>query len=109
MTTNTFFAFLENFSRTTWKASAYHKLRTPALSVLPKDTTSKLAGLFSTLSLFAERQARKLWIPFFTVFWFDSNWEMNPGSTDCEADVLTTTPSRRLMMLVIFSNLWLER
>ena len=30
------------------------------LNVLPKDTTSKLAGLFSTLSLFAERQAGKL-------------------------------------------------
>jgi len=35
---------------------------------LPKDTTSKLAGLSSvfTLSLFnAERQAGKLWIPTF--------------------------------------------
>ena len=30
------------------------------LSVLPKNTTSKLFGLFSTLSLFAERQAGKL-------------------------------------------------
>ena len=30
------------------------------LSALSKDTTSKLAGLFSTLSLCAERQAGKL-------------------------------------------------
>ena len=30
------------------------------LSVLPKDTTSKLAGLFFTLSLCAEHQAGKL-------------------------------------------------
>ena len=31
MKTNTFFAFLENISRTTWKASAYHRLGTPGL------------------------------------------------------------------------------
>ena len=34
---------------------------------------------------------------FFKVFWFDSTREMNPRSTDCEADALTTTPSRRLI------------
>ena len=27
----------------------------------------------------AERQAGKLWIPFFKVFCYDSTWEMNPG------------------------------
>ena len=42
----------------------------------------------------AERQAGKL--PFFTVFWRDSTWEINPCSTDCEVDALTTTPPRRL-------------
>ena len=37
-----------------------HKDGGVPLNVLPKDTTSKLAGLFSTLSLFyAERQAGK--------------------------------------------------
>ena len=43
------------------------------LSALPKHTTSKLTGLFSTLSLCAERQERKLWIPFFTslLIWLD--------------------------------------
>ena len=45
----------------------------------------------------AERQARKLWIPFYKAFWYDSTRGLNPRSTDCEADALTTTPSRRLM------------
>ena len=43
----------------------------------------------------AERQAGKLRIPF-KVFRYDSTRGMNPRSTDCEADALTTTPSRRL-------------
>ena len=34
MKTNTFFAFLENISPTTWKASAYHRLGTPDLDQL---------------------------------------------------------------------------
>ena len=32
---------------------------------------------------------------FFKVFWYYSTRGMNPRSTDCEADALTTTPSRR--------------
>ena len=43
----------------------------------------------------AERQAGWLWIPFFTVFWYDSTRGLNPRSTDYEADALTTTPSRQ--------------
>ena len=31
---------------------------------------------------------------FFKVFWYDLTWEMNPRSTDCEADAVTTIPSR---------------
>ena len=66
------------------------------LSALPKDTTIEFAGLFSKQSLFyAERQAGKLWIPFFKVFWYDSTRGMNPRSVDCGADAPTTTPSRR--------------
>ena len=42
-----------------------HKGGGISLSALLKDTASKLAGLFSTLSLCAERQAGKLQIPFF--------------------------------------------
>ena len=33
------------------------------------------------------------------VFWYDSTWEMNPRSTDCEAVALTTTPSRRFLIM----------
>ena len=40
----------------------------------------------------AERQAGKLRMPFFKVFWYDSTRGMNPRSTDCKADALTTTP-----------------
>ena len=36
------------------------------LSALPKNTTSEFAGLFFTPSINAERQAEKLWIPFFS-------------------------------------------
>ena len=43
----------------------------------------------------AERQAGKLRMPFFKVFWYDSTRGMNPRSADCVADALTTTPSRR--------------
>ena len=34
-------------------------------------------------------------MPFFKVFWYDSTREINPRSTDCEADALTTTPSHQ--------------
>ena len=57
------------------------------LSALPEDTTSKLAGLFSTLYPFcAERHAWKLKIPFFKVFWYDLILEANPRYENCEAD-----------------------
>ena len=35
-------------------------------------------------------------MPFFKVFWYDSTRGINPRSTDCEADALTTTPSLQL-------------
>ena len=47
----------------------------------------------------AERQAGKLCIPFFKVFWYDSTRGLSPRSTDCEADALTTTPLRRLTIV----------
>ena len=58
-------------------APVFH-INTGALSALPKDTTSELSGLVSTTSLNAERQAVKLWITFFKVFWYDSTWGINP-------------------------------
>ena len=44
----------------------------------------------------AERQAGKLLIPFFLVFWYDSTRGLNPKSTDFEVDALTIMPLRRL-------------
>ena len=75
-----------------WATCLPHKGGGIPLSALPKDTTSELAGLFSTTSHKCRAPSRKLWIPFFKVFWYDSTRGMNPRSTDCEADALTTTP-----------------
>ena len=50
----------------------------------------------------AERQAGKLRMPFFKVFWYDSTREMNPKSSYCKADALTTTPSRRFFNFADF-------
>ena len=72
-----------------------HKDGGKPLSVLPKDRAGEIAGFSSTLSLGAERQAGKLWIPFLKVCWYDSTWEMNHRSTNSEADAPTTTPSHR--------------
>jgi len=46
---------------------------------LPKDTTSKFAGLSSHYPFNAERQTGKLCIPTFKVFWSDSMRESWPG------------------------------
>ena len=58
------------------------------------------------LPINAERQAGKLRMPFFKVFWYDSTRGMNPRSTDCEADALTTTPSRRSCLLLVFISVY---
>ena len=42
----------------------------------------------------AQRQAGKLWIPFFKVFCYVSTRGLSPRSTDCEADAPTTVLSR---------------
>ena len=69
------------------------------LIVLPKDTTSNLAGFFSTLFLlYAKGQAEKPCIPFFEDFCYDSTQRMNPGYIDCEADALTTARSQQALI-----------
>ena len=78
-----------------WATCLPHKGGGVPLSALPKDTTSELAGLFSTTFLKCRAPSRKLRMPFFKVFWYDSTRGMNPRSKDCEAGALTTTPSRR--------------
>ena len=40
------------------------------------------------------------------VFWYDSTLGINPRSTDCKADALTTTPSRWLLYLLRLSLLF---
>ena len=52
--------------------------------ISPKDTTSKLADLFSTLSLFlCQAPSREAVNIIFKVFWYDSTREMNTRSTAC--------------------------
>ena len=60
----------------------------------PRTQQANLPACSPQPPLNAERQAGKLQIPFFKVFWYDSTRGMKPRSTDCEADALTTTPSR---------------
>ena len=59
----------------------------------PRTQQANLPAYSPQPPLNAERQAGKLRIPFFKVFWYDSTRGINPRSTDCEADALTTTPS----------------
>ena len=72
-----------------------HKGRGVPLSSLPKDTTSELAGLFSTTSHKCRSPSREAIDNIFKVFWYNSTRGMNSRSTDCKADALTTTPSHR--------------
>ena len=71
---------------------------------LPKDTTSELASLFLTISHKCRAPRREAMDTIFKVFWYDSARGMNPRSTDCEADALTTTPSRPLLNHSMFST-----
>ena len=61
----------------------------------PRTQQANLPACSPQPPLNAERQAGKLRMPFFKVFWYDSTRGMNPRSTDCEADALTTMPSPR--------------
>ena len=81
-------SFKSCYFRVVWDTCLPHKGGGVSLSVLPKDTTRELAGLFSTT--FPKCRAGKLWIPFFKVVWYDSTRGLNPRSTDCEADALIT-------------------
>ena len=68
-----------------WATCLPHKGGGFPLSALPKDTTSELAGLFSTTSHKCRAPSREAIDTIFTVFWYDSTRGMNPRSTDCEA------------------------
>ena len=62
---------------------------------LPRSQQANLPDCSPHPPINAKCQVGKLWIPFFKVFWYDSTKGMNPSFTDCEADALTTTLSRR--------------
>ena len=70
----------------------------------PRTQQANLPACSPQPSLNAERQAGKLRMPFFKVFRYDSTRGMNPKSTDCEADALTTTPSRRFITYLFVLN-----
>ena len=81
--------------RGVWAICLPHKCGGVQLSALPKDITSKLAGLFSATSPKCRAPSREAVETIFHVFWYDSTKGLNPRSTDCEANALITTPSRR--------------
>ena len=70
------------------------------LSALPKDTTSKLAGLFSTLFLLMLSAKQGSCEYHFLKSFGMTRLGMNPRSTDYNVEALTTTPSRRLSTVV---------
>ena len=71
-----------------------HKGGGVPLSALPKNTTSELAGLFSTTFHKCRAPRREAVDTIYKVVWYGSTRGVNPKSTDCKADALTTTPSR---------------
>ena len=78
-----------------WTERITHKGGSVPLMVCPRTQQANLPTCSPQPPLNAELQAGKLWIPFFKVFWYDSTWGMNPRSTNCQANALTTTSSRR--------------
>ena len=66
----------------------------------PRAQQTNLPACSTQPRLNTERQAGKLWIPFFEVFWCDSTRGLNPKSTDCEADALTTTLMHRFKLRI---------
>ena len=61
----------------------------------PRTQQANLPACSQQPPINAEHQAGKLQIPYFKVFWYDSTRGLNPRSTDCEVDALTTMPSCR--------------
>ena len=78
-----------------WSTCLPHKSGASRLVPCPRTRQANLLACSPQPSLNAERQAGKLWIPFLKVFWYDSTRGLNPRSTDCEANALTTTPSHQ--------------
>ena len=80
--------------RNVWATCLSHKGGVVPLSALPKDTTSELAGLFSTTFLFLKCRAQSketVDTSFLYSFGMTRQKGTNLRSTDCKADALTTT------------------
>ena len=79
-----------------WTTCLIHKTRGIPLNALPNDTTSELAGLFSTTSFKCWAPSREsVDITFWSLLvWLDKGIE--PRSTNCKADTITTMPLCRL-------------
>ena len=71
------------------------KVEASRFSALPKDTTSNLAGLFSTTSPKYRAPSREGVDTILKLFWYDSTRGLNSRSTGCQADAPTTTPLHR--------------
>ena len=69
------------------------------LSAWPKNATTELVGLLSITFLKCRAPSREVMDAIFKVFWYDSKRNVNPRSTDYEADAITTTPSRRYLVV----------
>jgi len=72
------FSGLPSQAATCYYQSNHSKVEAILLSVLSKDTSGELAGLSPHYFLNGERQAGKLGIQTFKVFWSNSARESNP-------------------------------
>ena len=79
-----------------WATCLPHNGGGIALMACPRTQQLNLPACSPQRLFNAERQAGKLLDIIFKVFWYEPTGGINPRSTDCEADALTTTPSRRI-------------
>ena len=88
--------------RDVWPTCLLHNGGGVPLNALSKNTAGELSGLFPTTFLKCRAPSREAMDTIFKVFWLDSTMGINPRFTDCEADALTTTPSRRCIICLRF-------
>ena len=74
----------------------------------PRTQQANLPACSPQRPLHAERQAGKLWIPFFKVFWYDSTREMNPRSGRSNHNTIASVQRRTTILYLICANskLW---
>ena len=89
--------------RGVWATCLPHKDGDIPLSALAKDTTSELAGLFSTTSPKCRATSRKdvdsIFYSLLKNKGIKSRRRLNTRSIGCEANALTTTPLRRFSVI----------